>query len=150
MDRRDTDRSRDRGVTANIFIFGAGYSGKAFAAARPQPEIKLAGTTRSLEKFDALRQAGIEPFAFDGETLSGEIEEVLLDTTHLVISTAPDEAGDPVLKTARQTIAQHMPKLGWIGYLSTVGVYGDHGGGWVDEETPARPGQPRSIERLAT
>ena len=39
------------------------------------------------------------------------------------------------------------PKLRWIGYLSTIGVYGDHGGAWVDEQTPATPTQPRSRER---
>ena len=149
MDGPDADRSKDRGVTASIFIFGAGYSGKAFAAAKPQPEIKLAGTTRSPVKFEALRQAGIEPFAFDGETLSGEIADALRDTTHLVISIAPDEAGDPVLKTARETIARHMPNLGWIGYLSTVGVYGDHSGGWVDETSECRPVSRRSEMRVA-
>ena len=37
----------------------------------------------------------------------------------------------------------------WLGYLSTTGVYGGHGGDWVDETTPPRPSQPRSIERLA-
>jgi nucleoside-diphosphate-sugar epimerase len=136
-------------VTASIFIFGAGYSGKAFAAAKPQSEIKLAGTTRSPAKFEALREAGIEPFAFDGETLSGEIAEALRDTTHLIISTAPDERGDPVIKAARETIAGDMPKLGWIGYLSTVGVYGDHGGGWVDETSECRPVSRRSAMRVA-
>ena len=55
-------------------------------------------------------------------------------TTHLIVSIAPGEAGDPVLSAARDAIAGAMPKLAWIGYLSTVGVYGDHGGGWVDED----------------
>ena len=38
--------------------------------------------------------------------------------------------------------------LRWIGYLSTVGVYGDHGGGWVDETSECRPVSRRSIMRL--
>jgi nucleoside-diphosphate-sugar epimerase len=42
-----------------------------------------------------------------------------------------------------------MPKLEWIGYLSTVGVYGDHDGEWVDEETDCRPVSQRSVQRLA-
>ena len=49
-----------------IFIFGAGYSGKAFAAASPTRRSPIAGTTRSPEKFEALRQAGIAPLLFDG------------------------------------------------------------------------------------
>jgi nucleoside-diphosphate-sugar epimerase len=40
------------------------------------------------------------------------------------------------------------PDLAWIGYLSTVGVYGDHGGAWVDEATEPRPLSGRSIERV--
>ena len=132
-----------------VFIFGAGYSGKAFAAARSDPAIEIAGTTRSPEKFDGLRRAGITPFAFDGSSISGEMTERLRRATHLIVSVAPDEAGDPVLAVARQTIAGQMPDLGWIGYLSTVGVYGDHGGGWVDETSECRPVSRRSVMRVA-
>ena len=75
--------------------------------------------------------------------------ERLSQATHLVVSIAPEEAGDPVLAVARQTIAGQMPDLRWIGYLSTVGVYGDHGGGWVDETSECRPVSRRSVMRVA-
>ncbi|MEI9422493.1 SDR family oxidoreductase [Mesorhizobium sp. Cs1299R1N1] len=127
-----------------IFIFGAGYSGKAFA--RPNTgAVTIFGTTRSEEKFEALRQAGIDPLLFDGK-LTGDIGEALEKTTHLVISIAPEEAGDPVLNAAREAIAG-VPDLKWIGYLSTVGVYGDHGGAWVDETAACRPVSKRSTMR---
>jgi len=128
-----------------IFIFGAGYSGKAFARANRDAAVIL-GTTRSDEKFDALRQAGIAPLLFDG-ALTGEIGEALAKTTHLLISVAPEEAGDPVLNAAREAIAG-MPALEWIGYLSTVGVYGDYGGAWVDETAACRPVSKRSVMRV--
>jgi nucleoside-diphosphate-sugar epimerase len=128
-----------------IFIFGAGYSGKAFARANRDAAVIL-GTTRSEEKFAALRQAGIAPLLFDG-ALTGEIGEALQKTTHLVISVAPEEAGDPILNVAREAIAG-MPALEWIGYLSTVGVYGDHGGAWVDETAACRPVSKRSVMRV--
>ncbi|WP_027062067.1 SDR family oxidoreductase [Mesorhizobium loti] len=128
-----------------IFIFGAGYSGKAFARANRDAGAIL-GTTRSEEKFAALRQAGIAPLLFDG-TLTDEIGDALKKTTHIVISIAPEEAGDPVLNAAREAIAQ-MPALEWIGYLSTVGVYGDHGGAWVDETAACRPESKRSVMRV--
>jgi nucleoside-diphosphate-sugar epimerase len=108
----------------------------------------IVGTTRSPEKFDALRKAGIEPLLFDG-ALTTQIAEKLRQTTHLIVSTAPDETGDPVLNAARRTIAENMPALEWIGYLSTVGVYGDHGGGWVDETAECRPVSRRSVMRVA-
>ena len=128
-----------------IFIFGAGYSGKAFARANAEAAT-VCGTTRSPEKADALRQAGIAPLLFDG-ALTPEIGEALEKTTHLVISVAPEDAGDPVLLAARQAIAA-MPVLRWIGYLSTVGVYGDYGGAWVDETAACRPVSKRSVMRV--
>lgn len=130
-----------------IFIFGAGYSGKAFAQGNTDPTTRIYGTTRSPEKFEALRQAGIEPLLFDG-TLTPEISDALTTTTHLIISVAPEEAGDPVLNAARATIVADMPALEWIGYLSTVGVYGDHGGAWVDETAECRPVSKRSVMRV--
>lgn len=128
------------------FIFGAGYSAKAFARAHADFGA-FAGTTRTAEKFDALRAAGISPLVFDGVPTS-EIEAGLAQATHLVVSIAPDEAGDPVLRAARETIRTGMPALEWIGYLSTVGVYGDRGGCWVDETGECRPVSRRSKLRL--
>ena len=132
---------------SEFFIFGAGYSGKAFARGNTDAATRVFGTTRSPEKFAALRQAGIEPLLFDG-ALTAEIGDALKTTTHLIISVAPEEAGDPVLNAARATIAVEMPALEWIGYLSTVGVYGDHGGGWVDETGECRPLSKRSVMRV--
>lgn len=129
-----------------VFIFGAGYSAQAFASQNREFG-RFIGTTRSQGKFEALRQAGIKPLLFEGE-LTPEIEAACAETTHLVISIAPGAAGDPVLRTARDTLATRMPLLRWIGYLSTVGVYGDHGGAWVDEKAECRPVSDRSILRL--
>ncbi|ESZ40800.1 oxidoreductase [Mesorhizobium sp. L2C054A000] len=129
-----------------VFIFGAGYSGKAFARANAEA-ITIFGTTRSAEKFEVLRQAGIAPLLFHG-ALTPEIGETLETTTHLVVSVAPEEAGDPVLLAARKAI-EAMPALRWIGYLSTVGVYGNYDGAWVDETAECRPVSKRSSMRVA-
>jgi hypothetical protein len=106
------------------------------------------GTTRSPDRCETLRQAGISPLVFDG-TITEEIAEALRTTTHLIISAGPNDAGDPVLNAAREITAGGMPRLEWIGYLSTVGVYGDHGGAWVDETSPCRPVSSRSVQRVA-
>lgn len=131
-----------------VFIFGAGYSAQAFARKLAGKAEAVAGTTRSGEKFGKLRQAGIEPLLFDGTMLSNEIEAELCQATHLAISAAPDAKGDPVLNVARGNIIREMPALRWIGYLSTVGVYGDRQGAWVDEDSECRPVSQRSVERL--
>jgi nucleoside-diphosphate-sugar epimerase len=146
-DRRGSvDRSS--GLTRRFFIFGAGYSGRAFGR-RAGGKDSIAGTTRSPENFDRLRAAGIEPFVFDGESISDAVRAELAQTTHLIVSTAPGEAGDPVLAAGRESLAEEMRQLTWVGYLSTVGVYGDHQGGWVDEASDTRPVSRRSVLRVA-
>lgn len=131
----------------DILIFGAGYSGRAFAD--EGKGARIAGTTRSTEKFARLRAAGIEPFVFTGEMFSADLAARLASVTHLVVSAAPDASGDPVLRAGRDTILNAMPSLAWIGYLSTVGVYGDHRGAWVDEDTQCHPRSQRSVQRVA-
>src|SRR5690606_14659649 len=124
----------DAALSGKLFIFGVGYSGLEIAREALARGWSVAGTTRSADKAEKLRAQGIEPHLLDGGQLSNELAAALRETTHLVVSIAPGEA-DPVLRVARERILLKMPKLRWIGYLSTVGVYGDHGGAWVDEET---------------
>jgi nucleoside-diphosphate-sugar epimerase len=131
-----------------IFIFGAGYSGRAFARRMANKAEWIAGTTRSADKLEALARDGMRPVLFDGADLSDEARALLAETTHLVVSAGPQGGADPVLAAARATILSAMPALEWIGYLSTVGVYGDHDGAWVTEESECWPSAQRSTERL--
>ncbi|QWW68081.1 SDR family oxidoreductase [Rhizobium sp. WYJ-E13] len=131
----------------HVMIFGCGYSGTAIAKAFGESGVRASGTTRSPEKAEELRKAGIEAFLFDGETLSAEMQAAMADVTHLVQSIAPRDT-DPLLALLGQDGAARLPDLQWIGYLSTVGVYGDHKGGWVTEETVCVPISGRSKERL--
>ncbi len=135
-------------MTSRFFILGAGYSAKAFAATRSDPTIDIAGTTRSTEKFDALRRVGIEPILFDGEEFSPDLLKSLGEATHLIVSISPEEGGDPVVEMVGGDLARLAPRLRWIGYLSTVGVYGNYDGGWVDETSQCRPVSKRSQLRL--
>ncbi|WP_048647368.1 SDR family oxidoreductase [Nitratireductor soli] len=137
-------------MTKEFFIFGAGYSGRALAREVVGEAEAIAGTTRDLANAGRLGRAGITPHAFTGGgALPVDIADALSRTTHLVVGIAPGDAGDPVLAAARETITGAMPALKWIGYLSTVGVYGDHGGAWVDEATPCNPVSERSKQRVA-
>ncbi len=131
-----------------ILIFGAGYSGKAFASAGRSGGGPIAGTTRSAGNFAALEAAGMTPLAFDGGVFSSDVVGVMAEATHVVMSIAPDEDGDPVLRALAGNAAGLMPRLAWVGYLSTVGVYGDHRGAWVDEASTCKPVSARSRRRL--
>ncbi|MDC9808734.1 MULTISPECIES: SDR family oxidoreductase [Rhizobium] len=131
----------------HVMIFGCGYSGTAIAKAFAGENMRVSGTTRSPDKMDVLRQNGIDAFLFDGETMEEGLRRALADVTHLVQSIAPGKA-DPLLRLLGEDGASLLPRLEWIGYLSTVGVYGDHKGAWIDEETPCVPVSGRSKERL--
>lgn len=132
-----------------MMIFGAGYSGKAIGRLLSGQGASVAGTTRSVEKGAALEAAGIEPFVFDGSSLTPELEAALKDVTHLVQSIAPGADGDPLIRLfGAEGLKAAMPKLEWVCYLSTVGVYGDHQGAWVDETSELKPVSVRSVERV--
>ena len=85
---------------------------------------------------------------FDGSEAPPEVTAAVMDASAMLVSVPPRRDGDPVLRHFADTIAA-APHLQAIVYLSTVGVYGDHGGAWVDETTPAAPVSERSRERLA-
>jgi nucleoside-diphosphate-sugar epimerase len=130
-------------MTGRLFIFGLGYSGLEIARLAKAAGWTVAGTCTSDEKAVRLRGDGIEAHVFDGsQALSAK---AVGDASHILCTIAPGTTGDPALRTS----AGLLRVARWLGYLSTTGVYGDHGDGWVDEDTPPRPGQPRSIQRLA-
>ena len=131
-----------------VLIFGAGFSGRAIGRRFAQAGVPVSGTTRSAEKFAALERNGIAPFLFDG-TVSDALTAELAQTTHLILSAAPDASGDPVLNAAGELLRDGMPALQWIGYLSTVGVYGDRDGGWVQEDDTRDPTSTRGLQRVA-
>ncbi len=118
-----------------LLIFGQGYTGSALRAAL-EGEWQVTGTSR---------EGGGGTRKWPGTDMGAALGEA----THLLLSIAPGEAGDPVLAALGDEIAAAAPGLRWVGYLSTIGVYGDHGGGWVDEDTPPRPATRRGALRVA-
>jgi nucleoside-diphosphate-sugar epimerase len=134
----------------NVMIFGCGYSGEAIAQTFLPDFSRASGTARSPHKVLELAARGIKAFIFDGSPFSPELVEEMKEVTHLVQSIPPGSGGDPLLTLVTGRLSALCPKLQWIGYLSTVGVYGDHGGDWVTEETPGSPIHGRSIDRVDT
>jgi nucleoside-diphosphate-sugar epimerase len=123
-----------------ILVFGLGYTGAAIAARAVASGWHVAGTSRDPAGIHA--PAGVQVVAFD------HAADVIAEATHLVATAPPGAQGDPVLAAHRAAIAA-APRLRWAGYLSTTGVYGDRGGGWVDEDTPPAPASERTQRRVA-
>ncbi|MEX0696408.1 MAG: SDR family oxidoreductase [Dongiaceae bacterium] len=133
---------------SRLFCFGLGYSALALVEALRAEGWRAAGTCRTEAKRAALAARGIEAHVFDRDRPLDDAAAALAGTTHLLSSVPPDEAGDPVLDRHGADIAR-VPGLAWVGYLSTTGVYGDRGGGWVDESSPPAPSGERGRRRLA-
>lgn len=131
-------------MSRRLFCFGVGQSARALAARLGPSGWDLAGTTRTPDKVAELSAAGFDAFVFDGETPLPA--GALGGATHMLISVLPGEGGDVVLARHGAEIAA-LKGLEWLGYLSATSVYGDHDGGWVDEETPVRPSGPRGRRR---
>jgi nucleoside-diphosphate-sugar epimerase len=122
----------------HLLIFGLGYSGTAVARLALARGVRVTGTSRSAVDGEVRDGVAVQPFA----------AALPADVTHVLATAAPGEAGDPVLATHGAGL-RALRGLRWAGYLSTTGVYGDRGGGWVDEATEVSPGNARSVARVA-
>lgn len=138
---------------SRLFAFGFGYSAQELAPRLVARGWTAAGTARDEAKCDALRARGFEAASFSGIAVNPDVNRLLTGTTHLLHSIPPDrdddgEHGDHVLIHYGDALAK-LGSLEWIGYLSTVGVYGDQHGEWVSEETPTKPNSARTEARVS-
>jgi nucleoside-diphosphate-sugar epimerase len=131
-----------------LFVFGLSYTAQAFIRSKHAQWSRVSGTVRRADKARQLQLAGIQAYPlmeeFDASGLAGDIRSA----DALLVSAPPSDKEDPCLGRFRAAIAS-ADNLRWIGYLSTTGIYGDHGGAWIDESTPPTPQSARSVERLA-
>lgn len=126
-----------------LLSFGHGYSAQALTRLLPD-DWTVIGTTRSADKATRLLADGVDPRVWPGADLRPALDRA----THLLISAAPNEDGDPVLQHLHDEILSRAETFEWVGYLSTTGVYGDHNGDWVDEDAPLTPATKRGQLRV--
>ncbi|MDQ0472394.1 SDR family oxidoreductase [Labrys wisconsinensis] len=130
-----------------LLVFGLGYSASRFVLRAGAGFGHVAGTARTPEAAAERAAAlGVETLAFDGLSAGPALRGAVAAATHILVSIPPDATGDPVLRALADDIAA-APALAWIGYLSTVGVYGGFDGAWIDEDTPIRPTAERNRRR---
>ncbi len=115
----------------HLFCFGFGFTAQHLAEILPRDEWRISGTSRTADGA--------------GEFVFGELVEIPTDVTHILCSIPPNEQGCPAALKFR---AQLQRPYKWIAYLSTTGVYGNHDGGWVDEDTPLTPNSDRARKRI--
>ncbi len=125
----------------HMLFFGFGFSAEALARRLDPAVWKISGTSRSVEgaaKIAALGHTGL---------VFGDMDVIPATVTHIVSSIPPDAEGDPVLRKFFDQLATRAKSFEWVAYLSTTGVYGDHGGAWVNEDTPLTPNTERGHRR---
>lgn len=128
---------------ATLVCLGLGYCARFYAAEFGSRFDRIVGTSRA-----ARTVPGVEMLAFDGAVPSSVLRQAVADASHLLISAAPVEGRDPVLASLGEDIGA-APALQSIVYLSSTGVYGDHNGAWVDENTPTSAPHARGSGRVA-
>jgi nucleoside-diphosphate-sugar epimerase len=136
---------------AALICFGFGYCAEHFVATFGEQFERVAGTVRGAERaaiLNAYDDGRLKALVFDGVTASSALDAAIREADAALVSIPPDLDGDPLLRACADALG-HAQRLRAIVYLSTIGVYGDRGGDWVDEDAPTAPGSPRSRERLA-
>jgi nucleoside-diphosphate-sugar epimerase len=144
--RRKRTGRYDPRMAPYLFCFGFGYAARSLARRLAGAGWRVGGTCRTGASAAALAAAGFAAMPFD--RMRPLPPGALAEVTHILLSIPPDAEGDPVLDRHGADIAA-LPALAWVGYLSSTGVYGDRGGGWVDETSPPAPTGERGRRRLA-
>ena len=126
-----------------LACLGLGYCAQHYVAELGQRFDRIVGTTRSADDVTALaaRRFGgraAEMHMFDGKTASADVRAAVAAADALLISAAPADGTDPVLAVLADDIL-HAPALRSIVFLSTLGVYANSNGAWIDESTEVDP-----------
>jgi hypothetical protein len=129
-----------------LFAFGLGYSTLHFIERHARDFASISGTVRSADKIASLKGRPLEALPFNDDAADPEIAVRLAGADVILVSVPPGPSGDPALQTFSDQIAASRARR--IIYLSTLGVYGDHGGGWIDETAATRPVGGRQRRRL--
>jgi dTDP-4-dehydrorhamnose reductase len=140
-----------RALMVDLICFGFGYCAEHFVAEFGDKFDRIAATVRGAERaavLSAFEAGPLQAVVFDGAHATPELRDAIGQARRALVSIPPGDDGDSVLAVLGDDLAA-AKNLRSIVYLSTVGVYGDHGGGWVDEQTPVAPVSARSRRRLA-
>lgn len=129
-----------------MLVLGYGYVARRLTGRLRACGWTVCGSVRSEAKADALEAEGVAPFLWTQEGLDPAAFE---SVDALLVSTPPGDDGCPAFAAARAALVERAQKFSWIGYLSSNGAYGDHGGASVDENSALRATSPRAKNRVA-
>jgi nucleoside-diphosphate-sugar epimerase len=128
----------------SVSIIGCGYTGRRLAERLLESGARVRGFATHAESLRQIASVGAEALPLD---LDGTIAPIdfAAELVYYCVPPAP-QSGDPRLDRFLDGVLGTPKRLV---YLSTTGVYGDHAGGRVDENTPPAPLTERAARRLA-
>ena len=124
--------------------FGHGYTAQALTPHLNEKGWTVFGTSRSKDNFSDIEKSGAIPILWGSDELRSVIKEAAL----VLSSVAPKDGNDPVIQMYGEDLKENSSQIKWAGYLSTIGVYGDTKGEWVNESSPLKPSTNRGIARV--
>jgi nucleoside-diphosphate-sugar epimerase len=127
-----------------VGILGCGYVGLALAR-QLRDDHDVVGVRRSEAGLAAVEEAGAE--AVRADVTDAEALDAVPDVDALVFAASSGGRGAEAarrvyvegLRTAIESFGARDDSPDRLVYTSSTGVYGDHDGDWVDEETPLEP-----------
>ena len=125
--------------------FGHGYTAQALTPYLNEKGWTVFGTSRSKDNFSDIEKSGATPILWGSDQLRSVIKEAAL----VLSSVAPKDGNDPVIQMYGEDLKENSSQIKWAGYLSTIGVYGDTKGEWVNENSPLKPATNRGIARVS-
>ena len=125
--------------------FGHGYTAQALTPYLNEKGWTVFGTSRSKDNFPDIEKSGATPILWGSDQLRSIIKEAAL----VLSSVAPKDGNDPVIQMYGEDLKENSSQIKWAGYLSTIGVYGDTKGEWVNESSPLKPSTNRGIARVS-
>jgi len=134
----------------NLLCFGFGYTAEQYVTSHGARFAQIIGTVRTGERADELTRRHaprLIVLQFEDGTASKQLSTAVSEASFVLVAIPPSASGDPVLNACRTMLAQAQ-NLESIVYLSTIGVYGDHHGAWVNEDSACHPMTPRNRQRL--
>ncbi|WP_158057585.1 SDR family oxidoreductase [Halorussus halophilus] len=129
----------------NVVILGCGYVGLELGRQLTDAGHRAVGVRRSSDGIDAIEDAGFD--AVQADVTDADSLEAVPDADHVVFAAssggrdaaAAREVYVEGLRTAIEAFGVRENSPERFVYTSSTGVYGDHGGDWVDEATPLEP-----------
>ncbi|MFB6105483.1 MAG: SDR family oxidoreductase [Halobacteriaceae archaeon] len=144
----------------HVTVLGCGYVGLELGRQLRDGGHAVLGVRRSADGLAAVRDAGLDAARAD---VTDAASLASLPDTDAVVFAASAGGRDAAaaravyvdgLRTAVEVYGNRASPPDRLVYTSSTGVYGDHGGDWVDEDTPLDPATDRTralvaAERLA-